>query len=53
MDKGKEYSETFPSLNSASLYIKKIEGSVDKITMRKYLNSEKLYKNKWKLLKID
>lgn len=53
LDKGKEYSKTFPSLNSASLYIKKIDGSVDKATMRKYLNSDKLYKNKWKLLKID
>ena len=53
LDKGKENSKTFPSLNSASLYIKKIDGSVDKATMRKYLNSDKLYKNKWKLLKID
>jgi len=53
LDKGIEYSKVFSSLNSAATYIKNIDGSVDKATMRKYINSEKLYKNKWKLIEIE
>lgn len=53
LDKGKEILKIFPSINSASLYIKKIDGSVDKATIRKYINSDKLYKNKWKIFEIE
>lgn len=40
-----DLSKTLDSLNSATLYIKNIEGKSDKATIRKYINSDKLYKN--------
>jgi group I intron endonuclease len=46
MENNLEIYQTFSSLNSAASYIKIIDGSVDKETMRKYINSGKLYKKK-------
>jgi hypothetical protein len=39
-------SKTLTSLKAASDYIKKVEGKSDRVTMRKYINSGKLYQNK-------
>jgi hypothetical protein len=41
-----ELSITLPSFNKAASYIKTIEGSVDKVTMRKYIKNKNLYKDK-------
>lgn len=35
------------SLLQAEAYIKNIEGSADRATMRKYLKSQSLYKGNW------
>ena len=48
-----ELSKTFDSLIKAADYIKKVEGSVDRATMRKYINTNKLYKKNWKIFKIN
>jgi len=40
-------SKDLKSLTSAALYIKEIEGKSDRATIRNYINSGKLYKNKW------
>lgn len=48
-------SKTLDSLNSAAAYIKEIDGSSDKATIRKHMLSEpetKLYKKKWKIIEI-
>ena len=47
-----DLSKTLDSLNSATLYIKNIDGKSDKATIRKYINSEKLYKKCWKICEI-
>lgn len=47
-----ELSKNLDSLIKAADYIKNVEGSVDKTTMRKYINTNKLYKKKWKLFEI-
>jgi len=45
-------SNTLNSLKAASDYIKKVEGKSDRVTMRKYINSGKLYQKKWKITEI-
>jgi NUMOD1 domain len=45
-------SNTFESLNSAAIYIKKMDGSSDRSTMRKYINSGKTYRKIWIISEI-
>lgn len=44
-----ELSKTFESLSSAAFYIKQVDGSCDRGTLRKYINSDKLYHKTWKI----
>lgn len=44
-----ELSITLNSLLSVADYIKKIDGKSDRATIRKYINTEKLYRNIWKI----
>lgn len=48
-----ELSKTLDSLNSAAKYIKEVDGKSDKGTMRKYIDTEKLYRKIWKISKIN
>jgi hypothetical protein len=47
-----ELSQFFESLSSAAAYIKKVDGKCDKSTLRKYINSDKLYRKIWKVIEI-
>ncbi len=47
-----DLSKTFDSLNSATNYIKKMDGKIDKATIRKHLNSDKLYHKCWKICEV-
>ena len=45
-------SKTLSSISAAAAYIKEVDGKCDRSTIRKYINSDKLYHNIWKLDEI-
>ena len=47
-----DLSRELTSITAAAAYIKEVDGKCDKGTLRKYINSGKLYHNAWKLLEL-
>nr|YP_009926608.1 hypothetical protein [Wolfiporia cocos]QNH92665.1 hypothetical protein [Wolfiporia cocos] len=47
-----DLSKTLSSIGATAAYIKELDGKCDKGTMRKFINSDKLYHNTWKLHEI-
>lgn len=47
-----ELSSTVNSLLEATKYIKKVDSTSDRVSIRKCLNSNKLYKKKWLIIEI-
>lgn len=45
-------SKALSSISAAAAYIKEVDGKCDRSTIRKYINSDKLYHNIWKLDEI-
>lgn len=45
-----ELSKTLDSLIQAAEYVKKIEGASDRATMRKYIDTDKVYRKVWKII---
>lgn len=48
-----ELSKSLNSLTLAAAYIREIDGVSDRGIMRKYINSGKLYRKKWKLVETN
>jgi len=47
-----ELTKTLSSITAAAAYIKQVDGRCDKGSMRKYIHSDKLYHNTWKLHEV-